>query len=262
MNGGMMPQRRTVIAEVVLGCSIPILLLFAGCAQRPAAPAGLKKLPAGAQFAGFLSDYGKLKPSASVENSMVYVKQDEVKNLHKYIAVIVDPVDVYVATNTDLSKMPDNGRAALTAYFQNAMTRAVTDAFPVVEEPGPLVLRLRSALIGVDVGGDANTNSSGDSRAFAHPVDIGKVGVEIELVDSVTGEQIAAAVDRQTLGAGAVVGTASFSKEEKYDAARDAFDGWAMRLRDFLDSAMELSPTDAQRADESYQPYGRPFTKK
>jgi hypothetical protein len=41
-----------------------------------------------------------------------------------------------------------------------------------------------------------------------------------------------------------------------------AFNGWATRLRDFLDSAMELSPADAQRADESYEPYGRPFTKK
>jgi len=257
-----MPQRRTAIANVVVGCSIPVLLLFAGCAQKPAEPAGLKKLPAGAQFAGFLSDYGKLKPSASVENAMVYVKQDEVKNLHKYIAIIVDPVDVYVATNADISKMPDRGGAALTAYFQNAITRAVTDAFPVVQEPGPLVLRLRSALIGVDVGGEANASSSGDGQAFAHPVDIGKVGVEIELVDSVTGEQIAAAVDRQSLGAGAIVGAANFSKEDKYDAARDAFEGWAIRLRDFLDSAMELSPTDAQRADESYQPYGRPFTKK
>jgi hypothetical protein len=258
-----MPNRRADIASFVLGWSVPVLLLLGGCSRKPE-PAGLKKMPAGAQFAGFLSDYGKLKPNPNAENTMSYVKQDDLKNIHKYIAMIVEPVDVYVATNADISKMPDRGRTALTAYFQNAITRAVGDAFPVVQEPGPLVLRLRSALIGVDVGGETAVaaNASGNGEAFSHMVDIGKVGVEIELVDSITGEQIAAAVDRQNLGAGAVVGAANFSREEKFDAAREAFDGWATRLRDFLDSAMELSPADAQRADESYQPYGRPSTKK
>jgi hypothetical protein len=257
-----MSKRRTSIATFLLWCWIPVLLLL-GCSRKPE-PAGLKKMPAGAQFAGFLSDYGKLKPNPNFENTLSYVKQDDAKNLHKYIAMIVDPVEVYVSTNADISKMPDRGRTAVAAYFHHAITRAVTDAFPVVQEPGPLVLRLRSALIGVDVGGEAaaDSNASGNSQAFSRVVDIGKVGVEMEMVDSVTGEQIVAAVDRQDLGAGAVVGAANFSQEEKFDAARMAFNGWATRLRDFLDSAMELSPADAQRADESYEPYGRPFTKK
>jgi len=76
------------------------------------------------------------------------------------------------------------------------------------------------------------------------------------MVDSVTGEQIAAVVDHQRLGSGAVVGSVNFSRDEKFAAAKDAFDGWAQRLRDFLDSADELSPAEAERADASYQPYG------
>jgi hypothetical protein len=134
----------------------------------------------------------------------------------------------------------------------------VNDAFPVVQEPGPLVLRLRSALVGVDVTGElaADSTLAGVANALVRAVDIGKVGVEMEMTDSMTGEQIAAVVDRKNLGAGAVVGSTTFSREEKFAAAREALDGWASRLREFLDSAEELSQADEQRADDSYRPYG------
>jgi len=239
--------------------SIAMLLVsLAGCSHQPPQPAALKKLAPGAEFAGFLSDYGKLKASPRFESTMVFVKQDDERNIHKYIAVIVDPVEIYVATNADPAKMPDRGRTALAAYFQYAITRAVGDAFPVVQEPGALVLRLRSALVGVDTGGqiEANPSLPGVAEALVRAVDIGKVCVEMEMVDSMTGEQIAAAVDRKNLGDGAVIGSVTFSREEKYAAAKEALDGWASRLRDFLDSAHERAQKDEQRADASYQPYG------
>jgi hypothetical protein len=246
----------TQIKNIVLGCSIAALLAtLAGCAKKPE-QAGLKKLAPGAENAGFLSSYANLKPNPRFENTLSFVKQDDAKNIHKYFAVIIDPVEIYVSTNADVSKMPDRGRTALAAYFQNAITRAVADAFPVVQEPGPLVLRMRTALIGVDVGAEIPADQKGNAEAIERAVDIGKVGVEMEMVDSVTGEQISAVIDRQNLGSGAVVGSEAFSRDEKFAAAKEAFDGWAQRLRDFLDSAQEMSAADAQRADQNYQPYG------
>ena len=234
-----------------------LLAAFPSCSRKPE-PVALKKLLPGAEFAGFLSDYKQLKPNANFESTLSFVKQDDLKNIHKYIAVIVEPVEIYVATNADASKIPDRGRTALVVYFQNALVRTVSDAFPVVVEPGPLVLRLRTALIGVDVGSEIAPASNASPEALGTSVDIGKVGVEMEMIDSVTGEQIAAAVDRQPLGHGAVVGSVSFSREEKYAAAKEALDGWAARLRDFLDSAQELSQRDRKRADDSYQPFTEP----
>jgi hypothetical protein len=257
------PQRRkdndvvatgNKIAQPAIGCWVAaLMLLFGGCSAKPE-PAGLKRLAAGAQTAGFLTSYDSLKPNPNFENTLTSVKQDDAKNIHRYFAVIIDPVDLYVATNADVSKLPDRGRTALAAYFQNAITRAVSDAFPVVQEPGPLVLRLRTALIGVDVASGGEGGSGAD--ALPNAIDIGKVAVEMEMVDSVTGEQIAAVIDRQSLGAGATVGSVSFSHDEQFAAAKDAFDGWAARLRQFLDSAHELSPEQMQRAEESYRPYG------
>jgi hypothetical protein len=68
-------------------------------------------------------------------------------------------------------------------------------------------------------------------------------------------------VDRENLGEGAVIGAVHFSRQEKYAAAREAFDGWAHRVRGFLDSAHELSAEDAKRADQSYRPYGEEAVK-
>jgi hypothetical protein len=109
------------------------------------------------------------------------------------------------------------------------------------------VLRLRSAIIGVDAGGGAEGKAN-----------ISKVGVEMELLDSETGAQIAAMVDREPLGSGAEVGSDNMTREEKYAAAREAFDGWASRVRTFLNRAHDFSEDDAKRLDASYQPYGGP----
>jgi hypothetical protein len=194
--------------------------------------------------------------------AQTFAKTDAQKNLHRYIAVIVDPVQVYLASDADESKMPDKARGVGARYFHKALEEAVSSAFPIVTQPGPLVLRLRTAIVGVDVGGEvAAADKTADKDSLDRTINIGKVGVVMELVDSETGEQIAAMVDRDTLGAGAEIGSVNFSREEKWAAAREAFDGWAKRVREFLDSADELSPEDAKRADESYRPYGDTVTK-
>jgi hypothetical protein len=224
----------------------------------------LRKMPAGKEFSGFLKDYSNLKPNPDLDGTaLTFVRNDAQKNLHKYIAMVVDPVQVYLASDADESKLPEKSRGAAARYFQKALFGAVSSAFPVVSEPGPLVLRLRSAIIGVDVGGKiaAADKPAEAENAIDRAVNIGKVGVEMELVDSDTGEQIAAMVDRENLGAGAEIGAVNFSRQEKWAAAREAFDGWARRVRDFLDSAHELSAEDAKRADQSYRPYGEEAAK-
>ena len=116
---------------------------------------------------------------------------------------------------------------------------------------------MHSTEVGVDVGGQVTAaDAPAEARPFERALNIGKVGVEMELVDSVSGERIAAMVDRAKLGTDAEVGAADFSRVQKFAAAREAFDEWASRVRIFLDSAHELKGEDAERADKSYRPYG------
>ena len=240
-------------------CCAAALLLTAAC-SRESKPAGaaVRVMPSGKQYSGFLSDYSKLKPNPDYENTVRYVRKELNKNIHRYVAVIVEPVTIYVATDDASKLMPDRGRTALANYFQQAIVWAVTDAFPVVHEPGPLVLRLRSALVGVDVGGAPSGDQKGaGGEALERTLNIGKIGVEMELVDSETGEQIAAVVDKHNLGEGALIGSVNFSHDEKFQEATRVCRAWTQRLREFLDDAEELSDDDVERIEATQAPYGR-----
>ena len=43
---------------------------------------------------------------------------------------------------------------------------------------------------------------------------------------------------------------------ERFQLAKEAFDGWAGRVREFLDSEVELTGGDAEHAGKAYRPYG------
>ncbi len=252
MNKQFAPRLRIVSNCIAAGC----LLVIATACSKP--NSGVKKLAVGQEHSGFLKDYSQLKANPKLDaDTITYVSLDAQKNLHSYLAIVVDPIEVYVATNADESKIPESSRTALTNYFRHALVSAVEDAYPVVEKPGPLVLRLRTAIVGIDVGGAVAAGElPDDSKPLPQALNIGKVQVEMELVDSETGERVAAMVDKATLGSGAEVGAEQFSRLAKFAAARDAFDEWASRVRQFLDTSMQLSGEDAERADKAYQPYG------
>src|SRR4051812_28924283 len=121
-------NRRQTFRERFATCCLAILLLLAGEAcSREANRPGIRIMPAGKEHSGFLSDYTRLKPNSEFENTTSYVSNDRVKNVHKYVAILIEPVIVYVATDADAKAIPDNGRAALANYFQQAITSAVSD---------------------------------------------------------------------------------------------------------------------------------------
>jgi Protein of unknown function (DUF3313) len=256
-----------LVSGLRAGCAIVFflwLVALAGCTQKPKpaveSKTALKRVEPGKEFSGFLQDYSKFKPSEKLGgDALTYVNPDKMKSLHRYVAIIVDPVQVYVSTAADASLIPESGRGAVAKYFEHALVDAVSDAFPVVDAPGPLVLRLRAALVGIDLGGKVAPLT--DPAMVAKPIEraivLEKVSVEMELVDSETGERIAAAIDKSTLGAGAEVGSENFSRIERYNEAKMALDQWAGRVREFLDSEHELTGEDAERALKSYQPYGK-----
>jgi hypothetical protein len=90
---------------------VTALVAVNGCSKAPPTATNVKKLPAGQQFSGFLKNYSAFKPNPDVsEDAMTYVHPDKMKSLHRYIAIIVDPVDIYVATDAHSVRRPGSHR--------------------------------------------------------------------------------------------------------------------------------------------------------
>jgi hypothetical protein len=127
----------------------------------------------------------------------------------------------------------------LAEYYQNALFDAVKGGYEIVDQPGPGVLRVRVAItdlkpskpisntlssiipVGMVVAG-ATKAASGDNLGT------GEAATEIDILDSLTGERLAAAVDRRQGGKSAFRG--------KWEDTKQAFDYWAKRFRHRLDA--------------------------
>ena len=239
---------------------VVILALAVACApestptEQPSRPL-FQKMPADQETSGFLGDYSNLEPDPDLEgDTLGYVNEEAYEGLDDYIAIIVDPVEVYMATDVDESLIPTDGIEAVKSYFRYALIDAVSDAFPLMEGPGPLTLRLRSALTGIDVG-DEVAGVDESLEPLQIQVDVGDVIVELELVDSLTGKRIAAMVDKALIGEEARIGAKHFSRSERFDEAQMLLDEWAERVRAFLDAKHELEGEAAERRDREYKPY-------
>jgi hypothetical protein len=235
-------------------CCLVVAAALVGCSGQQQQQSSVKKLKTGDEFSGFLKDYSQLKPKPGLDSDfLVYVNPDEAKHLRRYIAIVVDPVEAYLKTDAGESEISKTSTEAAAAYFRGSLIRAVSDAFPVVEAPGPLTLRLRAAIVGIDSAQQAGEPAAaqGAPAPLAHGIKVDEVAVELELVDSESGERIAAAVDKARLGKD----VETVSRAERRRAAMEAFDGWADRVRAFLDSEHELAGPAAERATKSYVPY-------
>ena len=172
---------------------------------------------------GFLGDYSKLEQHSGT--SYRYLSPDN--RLGDYHSFIIDPVSTYTH-HGDLSKMELSEVGELTAYLQDALASAISDKYPVVRTPGPGVARLRAAITDVKRSTWWLNIHPGTKLMGAGT---GSAALEAELIDSATGEQVAALVESQK---GNQFELDTFSK---LDDVKDVMDDWAKRFRERLDEA-------------------------
>ncbi len=203
--------------------------LFAGCAAT-----GMKTV----EKSGFLGDYSQLSPGGDDRAALVYLKPGV--DLKPYGKLMFDRIVVMLSDDAEYRGIDPATLKELTDYYQNAIFEAVSDGYEIVGEPGPGVLRVRVAITDIRPSNPvANTLSSitppgllisGVTKAASDEnLGTGEASTEFELLDAVTGERLAAAVDRRQGGKGAFRG--------KWDDTKDAFDFWAQRFRQRLDEA-------------------------
>ena len=203
--------------------------LLVGCAAS-----GMKDV----EKTGFLGNYDQLSPGSNDQAALVYFKPGT--DFKPYNKLMFERIVVRLADSATTREIDPAMLKELTDYYQNALFSAVKGGYEIVDQPGPGVLRVRVAITELKPSNPtANTLStivpvgivvSGATKAVSGDnLGTGEAGTEMELLDAVTGERLAAAVDKRQGGKGVFRG--------KWEDTKDAFDYWAGRFRQRLDAA-------------------------
>lgn len=187
------------------------------------------------RFSGFLGDYSQLHEGGRGEAQQLYLRPGV--PWASYNKVIIAPIAVYAVEDSALGRLPSEQLQALVDYLDAALNEQLSSNCTIVQGPGPGVMRLRVAVTDAEAGrpliGIASSLtppglaiSALRKAATGRPSGVGVARVEMELVDAATGERLAAAVDAQAGNKRDFLGNFS-----RWDDARDAFDGWAVKLR-------------------------------
>ncbi len=225
------------LTRVLAAAGLALMLAISGCATTVAsAPAAAKEMEAGgpppASVTGFLGpDASKLAPGPEGGAALVWINPNA--QWSNYTKIQLLPVEFWAAADSKVS--PDD-QQILTGYFYNSLQTNLAKNFTLVDQPGPGVMTLHVALM------DATTATPGlrtisvvvpqarilnaaqslatDSYAF-----VGSAEAEMKMTDSVSGELLGEAVDKQAGGMG-IKGAASF----KWGDAQNAMDYWAQKI--------------------------------
>jgi len=169
-----------------------------------------------------------LAPGTSEQAGLRYVNPNV--QWSQYTKIMINPVTFW---GPEASEMSAADQQALTNYYYSALLQEIGAKFPIVDEPGPGVIRLQAAI--VDASGATPVLRSvsmivpqarvlGALKYLAtdtYPF-VGGAQTEMLATDSVTGTVLAAAVDHR-VGGGAVRTAAQW----QWGDAENAMDHWA-----------------------------------
>ncbi len=161
---------------MTIGCFMVIASLV-GCSGAPKA-----------SKSGFLKDYSQLRPSEKFDGAYFW----ENPKIKDYKKAMVDPVVVHFAPNAEGIGIDPGKLKQLTDRATQDLMKVIAKRNQLVHNPGPGVGRLRAAIT------DIKTTTA---VANIHPatklsgVGLGGAAFEAELVDSLTGERLAAIYD-------------------------------------------------------------------
>lgn len=197
---------------------------------------------------GFLRDYSALQGGQKGEALKIYVNPNYQQSCKSYDKVLIEPVGIWVQEDSDLANVPQTERQTLVDHLHGSLVSELGKYYQVVRTPQPGALRIRTAITEAEGSWVAlDTISSFVPQmlvmsklkevATGTASFVGKASGEADITDAMTGERIAAAVDR-IVGAKSVAGVTS-----KWDDVTRAFDSWAERMAYRLVNCGSMPPT-------------------
>jgi hypothetical protein len=188
------------------------LMFAAGCATAPPG-------------SGFLKDYSKLQTDPDDESLKWWEKKGV--DWKRYKRLMIDPVVVYYNPEAENRQIEPDVLKELTDYFRTVVIKEVQDSYPVVDRPGPDVLRIRAAITDL-VPANPFVNVV-TTAGIGVPVDMGGASMEAMFLDSMTHELLGAVVDSKK---GTPIDVKGFTT---WGHAKGAFKDWAKLLKESLE---------------------------
>jgi hypothetical protein len=205
--------------------ALAVLVVVAGCATT--------RQTRSVEKSGFLGDYSDLREGEGEEAQLVFIKPGA--SWATYDKMVIDPVTLWTSSES-VANVPPEDQQLLVDYMDASLRHHLEKDYKIVDRPEAGALRLRVAI--TDAKGArvvANTVSkiipqlrlltTAGGLAADTTVLVGRAGVEAEVLDSVTHERLAAAVDRRA-GTKALRGGIS-----TWADVQNAFDFWSERVR-------------------------------
>ena len=208
----MKGYRKMALAALLFGL---LALLISGCSTAPAARTG------------FLKDYSKLKPHPEIDGRFVYINPD--MNVGDYSKFLVDPVAVNLSEEGKKREIDPEKLNELAEYFHQKIVEQLEQGYSVVNSPGPGVARVRVSISDVVRTKVALNIHPGTKLTGAG---LGEAGMESEVIDSVSGKTIGAAIDHQKGSRMDLLGGL-----EWYGNAKTIMENWAKDFKKFVDKA-------------------------
>ncbi len=157
-------------------------------------------------FSGFLGDYSMLQKGDGNEADYIYI--DKNVNWAKYTKIYIENIDLWKSNDPDspLGKLSPADQQMLVNFYHTALDNAAAKDFQVVDHAGPDTLVMHAAITEskkswpvlnlVSSVYPATLALSYVKQAFTGTgTFVGRVQVEANFTDGVTGQRVAAIVD-------------------------------------------------------------------
>jgi hypothetical protein len=184
---------------------------------------------------GFLGDYSMLKEGQKGEALKIYINPNYQQSCKTYDKILIEPVTIWARDSNDLAELSSADRQTLVNHLHGSIVSELGNYYQIVQTAQPGTLRVRAALTEAEgswVEPDTASSFLPHMLVMSKPKElttgtatyVGKASGEVEITDAVTGERIAAAVDRK-VGEKSLTGVTS-----QWDNVDRVFDFWADRI--------------------------------
>lgn len=229
------------------------LIALAGCSST-SQPGRSTTLGENLTGSGFMEDvYPKMKDGEGNEALRLYrnPKYADKAVFAKYNKVILDSIKLYAGPESKLKDAPGGDTAAIAHNFQKLVADQLGKDYKIVNQPGPDTLRVSVAIV------DAEEADSSMKAASYIPIPLGlpgakaavmqtmthttgkppfsgQVTIEGKLSDALTGEVIAAEIDRRVGARKPIIGLFESNTYDSWSDVNEAGRYWSERLRNRL----------------------------